>query len=83
MCFSFSKGEKELGITAANYTGNNMTLVCEPSINVEDLRKSEWTFRGRVIKQTGKRKITNSNTRSVLRIEKANAVDIGKQKLVK
>ena len=63
-----------------------MTLVCEVSsnINVGNISSVEWTFRGRVIKESGRIKITNSNTRSVLRIEKADVVvDIGKQKLVK
>ncbi|KAF3849481.1 hypothetical protein F7725_019200 [Dissostichus mawsoni] len=62
-----------------------MTLVCKPrNINVGQISSVEWTLRGRVIKQLGRRTITlNPITGSVLSIEKAILLDIGKKKLVK
>ncbi|KAK5885502.1 hypothetical protein CesoFtcFv8_019205 [Champsocephalus esox] len=71
--------EDKLRIGGIIYNGNRMRLVCESSsINVGQIRSVEWTFRGRVIDGTGRRKITNSGTSSVLTIEKADVVlDIG------
>ncbi|KAK5914583.1 hypothetical protein CgunFtcFv8_009014 [Champsocephalus gunnari] len=66
--------EDKLRIGGIIYNGNRMRLVCEPRINVGKIRSVEWTFRGRVIEGTGRRKITNSNTPSVLTIEKADVV---------
>ncbi|KAF3846868.1 hypothetical protein F7725_003946 [Dissostichus mawsoni] len=63
--------EKELRIDGTIYKGDRMRLVCEPSINVGQISSVEWTFSGR-------EKITESKTRSVLTIEKADDVlDIG------
>ncbi|KAK5903956.1 hypothetical protein CgunFtcFv8_007694 [Champsocephalus gunnari] len=71
--------EDELGFTAPIYTGNSMTLVCTPrNINVGQISSVEWTLRGRVIKQLGRRTITlNPITGSVLKIKKAILLDIG------
>ncbi|KAF3846865.1 hypothetical protein F7725_003943, partial [Dissostichus mawsoni] len=69
--------EDKLGITPPKYTGNNMTLKCEPSINVGQISSVEWTFRGRVIKEAGRRTITDSSKGSVLKIEEAILRDIG------
>ncbi|KAI9533360.1 hypothetical protein NQZ68_024414, partial [Dissostichus eleginoides] len=69
--------EDKLGFTPPKYTGNNMTLKCEPSINVGQISSVEWTFRGRVIKEAGRRTITDSSKGSVLKIEEAILRDIG------
>ncbi|XP_030260214.1 adhesion G protein-coupled receptor F5-like [Sparus aurata] len=61
------------------YTGNTMTLTCGPpkNINVGRISDSEWTFRGREIKNSTRMKITTSDKKSMLKVKNVILADIG------
>ncbi|KAM7395024.1 hypothetical protein PAMA_006664 [Pampus argenteus] len=61
------------------YTNDDMTLTCGPpaNINVGQISGSEWKFKERIIKDSGRIKITTSNMMSKLRIAQVVPADAG------
>ncbi|KAM8726509.1 adhesion G-protein coupled receptor F1-like [Acanthopagrus schlegelii] len=61
------------------YTGNTMTLLCglPKNIDVGRISDSEWTFRGREIKNGIRMKITTSDRKSMLKVNNVILADTG------
>lgn len=81
--FFFLQGPTTISYPDLTYTGNTMTLTCGPpkNINVGRISDSEWTFRGREIKNSTRMKITTSDKKSMLKVKNVILADIGKSKL--
>lgn len=80
----FLKGRNPLRYPRPTYTNNDMALTCEnidESIDVGQISGSEWKFKGRRIKNSGRFKITTSDTKSVLIVGQVIRADAGKSKL--
>ncbi|KAM7367587.1 hypothetical protein PAMP_013873 [Pampus punctatissimus] len=62
---------------ALTYTNGHMILICGPpdDINVGPISGSEWKFRGRIIKDSRRIKITTTNMMSTLRIDQVVPAD--------
>lgn len=81
--FYFLQGPTSISYPDLTYTGNTMTLLCGPpqNIDVGQISDSEWTFRGREIKNGIRMKITTSDRKSMLKVNNVILADTGKSKL--
>uniref|UniRef100_UPI003AAD8E89 adhesion G-protein coupled receptor F1 n=1 Tax=Centroberyx gerrardi TaxID=166262 RepID=UPI003AAD8E89 len=70
-----------ISFPALTYTGQAITLMCGPppeNINMGEISGSDWKFKGRDIKDSGKFRITTSSNSATLTINNAIAADSGR-----